>query len=166
MTQLATVPSPISAPPASLVLPQLERLICWQPHTRSDPVELTRALTGAELVRIDRRMTELHAALEPVGDPRAIERTLIAMMLAIPSSRATGDEPKAVAAAYVMVLGDLPLWSINDSAMRFARGEVPKHNAAFAPSAAELRQEAERVMAPLRTELTALQRVRDGKVAR
>jgi hypothetical protein len=113
---------------------------------------------------VEHRLRELDLALEPAHDSRAVVRTIIAMMLTMPSARGVGADPEAVAGAYVMALGDLPQWAIDDAAMRFARGQVPKHNAAFAPSAAEIRQEAERMIAPVKWEAMQLRRILEAKV--
>lgn len=122
-------------------------LVCWTPSNPSEPVELTRALSADERAWIERRVETIEAALAQ-RDNALTARAVTSMMLSIPSGRASGDEAKAVVAAYVMVLGDTPPWAVTAAATAYMRGEVKGANAAFAPSAAEMHQEARRRMTP------------------
>lgn len=136
-------------PPApDLALNKATRtLVCWTPSNPAEPVELTRALSAQERAWIERRVAAIEAALA-ARDTDLTKRAVTSMMLSIPSGRATGDEAKAVVAAYVMVLGDTPAWAVAAAATAYMRGEVRGANAAFAPSAAEMHQEARRRMTP------------------
>lgn len=136
-------------------------LVCWIPSDPSEPVGLTRLLTDDERERIERRIAEIEASLA-VRDTRRVERSVAAMMLSIPSGRANGDEARAIVSAYVATLADMPPWVVERAAMRFASGEVANVNRAFAPSGAEVRKEADRLLVPYRAEIMRLQQILGG----
>jgi hypothetical protein len=137
-------------------------LTCWTPSNPLEKLGLIRSLTGAEREQIRDRVEQLRAAIE-ARDPRATQRAIAGMMLSYPSGRASGDEAAAVVAAYVNALSDLPPWAITEAVNRFIRGHVPAANAAFAPSGAEIHQEARKVVTPLLAELRTLDRLLEGE---
>ncbi len=138
-------------------------LVCWMPSDPTSPAQLMRALSDAERSRIETRVEKLEAALE-LRDYRGVERSVAGLMLSIPSGRASGEEARAIVAAYVNVLSDAPPWAVNEAANRFARGLVASANPAFPPSGAEVHQEVERVLTPYRAELLRLQQMLNGVV--
>jgi len=122
------------------------------------PAELTRSLTDIERAKIERRLAEIDGHLD-MRETSQIKRIVAAMMLSIPSGRASGDEAAAVVSAYVNALGDLPPWAVSAAANRFIRGQVRSANPAFAPSGAEMHIEADKELVPLRAERMRLERL-------
>lgn len=131
------------------------------PSDPTKPVSLVRALTDPERERIQDRLAELWRSLEH-RDPRSLERAVVGMLLSFPSGRATGEEARAVAAAYVNALSDLPPWAVNEAARRWTRGQAGAGNAAFPPSSAELYELAANIAGEFKFEAASLERVLTG----
>jgi hypothetical protein len=81
------------------------------------------------------------------------------MFLLFPSVRMGLDQTKAVTAAYVAHLKDLPLWAIEAG----CKSAVAK-GLAFPPSAPELRASAEQALQPVRDEEAAIRKVLEAQV--
>src|SRR5262245_48217427 len=97
--------------------------------------------------RLEVRRLELQAALTP-APPADLARTVIEMMVGFSSARVNELDAKIVVAQYVSVLADLPLWAVQMTCRRFARGKVtkaecPDWKPAYAPSTAQLYRLAE-----------------------
>lgn len=164
MTQeLAQTPTRQVGPPrpAPELSAATRNLVCWIPSDPNEPVGLTRLLAGDERQRIENRIAEIEASLAQ-RNARSVERSIAAMMLSIPSGRASGDEARAIVSAYVATLGDMPPWAVERAAMRFAGGEVTTANPAFAPSGAEVRKETDRLLVPYRAEIMRLRQILGG----
>lgn len=106
-------------------------------------------------------MNSLSAAMQ-ARSPQSLRAAISALMLSYPSSRASGDEAKAIIAAYEYALADLPTWAVAEAVQRFIRGKVAGANAAFAPSSAEVRTEAEKATKPITDERDKLGRLLRG----
>jgi hypothetical protein len=88
------------------------------------------------------RLYKLRAALTP-GRPADLARAVTEMMLGFSSVRASEEDAEAVAKQYVAMLAHLPLWAVQQTCLRFARGRVtktecPDWKLAYAPSTAQL----------------------------
>jgi hypothetical protein len=81
------------------------------------------------------------------------------MFLLFPSVRMAIDQTKAVTAAYVGHLKDLPLWAIEVG----CKSAVAK-GLAFPPSAPELRASAEQALQPVRDEEASIRKVLDAEI--
>jgi hypothetical protein len=88
------------------------------------------------------RLYKLQAALTP-GRPADLARAVTEMMLGFGSARASEEDAEAVVTQYVTALAHLPLWAVEETCLRFARGRVtkgecPDWKRAYAPSTAQL----------------------------
>ena len=131
------------------------------PSDPTKPVSLVRALTAEERAKAEQRLELVTRSLDH-RDPRSLERSVVGMLLSFPSGRATGEEARAVAAAYVNALSDLPPWAVNEAARRWTRGQAGAGNPAFPPSSAELYDVASRIVSEFRFEAASLERMLAG----
>ena len=156
-----SVPTP--PPPDRDLNAATKFLVCWIPSDPSAAAGLTRALTAIERERITDRIVRLRACLD-YRDGRTVDRTINAMMLSFPSGRAGGAEADAVIGAYRFALSDMPPWAVTDAVKAFMRGQVRSANPAFPPSAAEVHDEAARLIAPIRAELVRWEQILGGQL--
>jgi len=92
------------------------------------------------------------------ADPRDIAQIVAGLFMASPSQALSVDAQKAKIGLFVEALEGLPLWALKAASLKWRRGEVPG-NAAFAPSAGELRRVADGLTLPHRAAIAKLNRV-------
>ncbi len=95
------------------------------------------------------RRGELKRWLAPAG--RSVTEPVLGLLTAMPSQSAGGVDPAMRVVTFVEDLGDLPLFAVARACSDFRRGIVgSKH---WAPTAAEIREQAEKIAAPFWKEL-------------
>jgi hypothetical protein len=117
------------------------------------------APTFEDKQRLITRRGELADGLQPERSLAEIAKVVGNMFLLFPSVRMGLDQTKAVTAAYVAHLKDLPLWAIETG----CKSAVAK-GLAFPPSAPELRASAEQALQPIRDEEAAIRKVLDAQI--
>lgn len=163
--ELSTVSRQQVMPPIDPATSHLRhRTVSTIPSDPTRPVSLVRALSAVERAQIHERLMILRGALG-ARDERSIERSVAGMMLGFPSGRASGDEARAVVAAYTTFLANLPPWAVSEAAKKFARRGVPDANPAFPPSSAELHETASAIVATYQVEAALLERMLTGEVS-
>jgi hypothetical protein len=97
------------------------------------------------------RRDELKRWLAPAG--RTVAEPVLGLLTAMPSQSAGGVDPAMRVVTFVEDLGDLPLFAVTRACSDFRRGVVgsSKH---WAPTAAEIREQAEKIAAPFWKEFT------------
>lgn len=161
MPKELTKPATDLTPRPNPTIARLKNLICLTPHDFREPVGLSRALTDIERATAKNRVAEIDRSLA-ARDRSAVRSAVSALMLAYPSSRASGDEAKAVIAAYEFALADLPPWAVNEAVQKFIRGHVPSANPAFAPSSSEVHRLATEACRYYEDERSDLRRLLSG----
>lgn len=78
------------------------------------------------------------------SDAAGVANALAKMFVAF---RERADETEALIGDYGMILDDLPAWAIIDACTRFARGKVTDRRNAFTPTAAEIHEVADGLVA-------------------
>lgn len=133
---------------------------------------LRRALTTVERQALSDRAGEIAPLLER-GAYRKIMRLVAEMLAGFGSARASEEEAEIIAAQYAAALGGLPVWAVERACGRFSRGEVEasevgsKHlDRAFAPSTAQLRMVADKVVKPFVEDLYRIRMICGGTVER
>lgn len=126
---------------------------------RAEPGErgellLDNPLPPAIRSALDHRAGVLRGALRKPGrdEHTAIMSAVVQMLGSFRSSGGTKDDPRAVAAKYVEVLADLPLWAIQRVCKAVERGLVEGISLDFPPSTARLRAAVEEEVEPIWTE--------------
>lgn len=126
--------------------------------------ELRRGLASAERQTLKARGAALMPYLR-TADKKEI-KDCIARCFQGFSFAPTAEEAKAIAAQYILVLQDFPLWVIEQACMRFARGEVrPEEVGAKTldlrekPTTAQLKMIAEDIAQPVSAEARRIQLV-------
>lgn len=121
-----------------------------------------RLPTPALKRQIEVRQADIKRALLPL-DRSIAERDRAAKAIAAVLSgwvNAKVSDPAAKVAAYLAVLGDLPVWAVEEVCRDVARGHVSDIDPNFPPSAAKLHQLAEEVVYRLKEEAKNLEAVR------
>ena len=118
-----------------------------------------QAPVGADLVRIEKRRSELAAARMPT-DPGMIVPRIGRLFLRFPSAKI--ENPAATTAAYAQDLSEFPLWAIEAGIMALLKGHGLS-NKDFAPSSIIVRDAVVREIAKVDAELAMIDRVLGAK---
>jgi hypothetical protein len=109
-------------------------------------------------IAIKVRLGDLHRALLPlersIAEKERAARAVAAMLSGWVNARVA--DPAAKVSAYVVTLGDLPVWAVEQVCAEVARGHVDGLDPDFPPSAARLHQLGEEAIARLRKEAADL----------
>lgn len=109
------------------------------------------------------RRDELRGLLRR-ADARDVAKAITGLLKAFPHSKVDVAEAAERVTAYGSELADLPLWAIEATCAAFRGGKVARESHTFAPSAAEVRIEAEKRLAPVYAEGTQIAKVLGARV--
>lgn len=121
------------------------------------------APTEEERTALTRRADELRASLTP-AEANEIGTEVLRLMAGYPSVRLTHEEAARLATTFVAALTGMPLWAIRKACMNWATGRAQGSNAAFPPSAPELRMAADTVARPRQYEAGSIRAILSATV--
>ena len=119
------------------------------------PVTEVDLVNSTEAELFEARVAELKRCLSPAGN--SLAEPILALLTAMPSQSGAGLDQAMRLATFIEDLGDLPFFSVERACRDFRTGKAgDKH---WAPTVAEIRDQAGCYVAPYRVELADLEEI-------